>query len=72
MSTDATDAELVRTFKEFDQDGDGFITAVEFKLAMTARGEALTGDELDSILGHTDDDKDRLISFEEFVEAWNA
>jgi Ca2+-binding EF-hand superfamily protein len=68
----STDDELLRTFKEFDQDGDGFITAMEFKLAMTARGEAVTGDELDSILGNADDDQDRLISFAEFVEAWNA
>jgi Ca2+-binding EF-hand superfamily protein len=68
----STDDELLRTFKEFDQDADGFITAMEFKLAMTARGEAVTGDELDSILGNTDGDQDRLISFAEFVKAWNA
>ena len=67
-----SDDELLRTFNEFDQDGDGFITAVEFKLAMTARGEAITGDELGSILDHTDGDADRLISFEEFSKAWNA
>jgi Ca2+-binding EF-hand superfamily protein len=68
----STDDELLQTFKEFDQDGDGYITAVEFKLAMTARGEGVTGDEIDSILDNTDGDQDRLISFAEFVQAWNG
>ena len=68
----STDDELLQTFKEFDHDGDGFITPVEFKLAMTARGEAITGSEIDSIMDSTDGDEDRLISFDEFVKAWNA
>jgi Ca2+-binding EF-hand superfamily protein len=61
-----------QTFKEFDYDGDGYITAVEFKLAMTARREAVTGDEIDSIFMHADNDQDGRINLAEFTEAWNS
>ena len=64
--------ELAQTFKEFDYDGDGYITAVEFKLAMTARRETIIGDELDSIFEHADHDRDGKINLAEFTEAWNA
>jgi calmodulin len=64
--------ELDRTFKEFDQDGDGYITAVEFKLAMTARQEEISGDEIDSIFKHADTDGDGKINLIEFIAAWDA
>jgi Ca2+-binding EF-hand superfamily protein len=64
--------ELSQTFKEFDQDDDGYITAVEFKLAMTARREQISGDEIDSIFEHADSDRDGKINLAEFTEAWNT
>jgi Ca2+-binding EF-hand superfamily protein len=64
--------ELSQTFKEFDQDGDGYITAVEFKLAMTGRREEITGDEIDSIFEHADGDGDGKINLIEFIVAWDA
>jgi Ca2+-binding EF-hand superfamily protein len=64
--------ELTETFKEFDYDGDGYITAVEFKLAMTARHEQVTGDEIDSIFDHADNDRDGKIDLAEFTKAWNS
>lgn len=66
------DEEAAKTFAEFDYDADGYITVVEFKLAMTARHEQVTGDELDSIFEHADDDNDGKINQAEFIEAWNA
>lgn len=66
------DAEAIQAFKEFDYDGDGYVTAVEFKLAMTARREQVTGDEIDSIFAHADQDNDGKINEAEFVRAWNA
>jgi Ca2+-binding EF-hand superfamily protein len=66
------DAEAIRAFKEFDYDGDGYITAVEFKLAMTARHEQVSGDEIDSIFAHADTNNDGKIDEAEFVRAWNA
>ncbi|MDN3351143.1 EF-hand domain-containing protein [Actinomadura sp. DC4] len=66
------DEEAAKTFQEFDYDGDGFVTAMEFKLAMTARHEQVTGDEIDSIFGHADKDDDGKINQAEFIKAWNA
>jgi Ca2+-binding EF-hand superfamily protein len=64
--------ELSQTFKEFDQDGDGYITAVEFKLAMSARREEISGEEIDSIFEHADSDGDGKINLIEFIVAWDA
>jgi|tagenome__1003787_1003787.scaffolds.fasta_scaffold20276686_3 Ca2+-binding EF-hand superfamily protein len=66
------DEDAAKTFQEFDYDGDGFVTAVEFKLAMTARHERVTGDEIDSIFGHADKDNDGKINQAEFIAAWNS
>jgi Ca2+-binding EF-hand superfamily protein len=66
------DDDFDQTFKEFDQDGDGHITKVEFKLAMAGRHEKVTGDELDSIFEHADEDGDGKINLVEFAKAWNA
>ncbi len=68
----STDNEAVQTFKEFDYDGDGYVTAVEFKLAMTARRETVSGDDIDSIFSHADKDGDGRINLAEFTKAWNA
>ena len=68
----SADNEAVQTFQEFDYDGDGYVTAVEFKLAMTARHESVSGDDIDSIFLHADKDGDGRIDLAEFTEAWNA
>jgi Ca2+-binding EF-hand superfamily protein len=64
--------DLERTFKEFDVDGDGLITEVEFRFAMNTRQEPVTGDEINSIFAHADNDGDGRINLAEFVEAWNS
>lgn len=61
-----------QTFKEFDVDGDGLITEVEFRFAMAKRQEPITGDEINSIFANADDDGDGKIGLTEFLEAWNA
>ena len=66
------DEAAAKTFQEFDYDGDGYVTAMEFKLAMTARHEQVTGDEIDSIFDHADNDNDGKINQAEFIVAWNA
>ncbi len=67
----ATDAELTATFAEFDGNGDGQITSVEFQAAMAARGEEITEQEITEIFADADTDKDGTISFPEFTTAWN-
>ncbi len=67
----STNDELTRTFSELDMNDDGQITAQEFAAAMSARGESITGAEIESIFADADVDKDGRISFEEFAAAWN-
>lgn len=67
----STNEEIVQTFKEFDGDGDGRITAKEFLVAMTARGESVSKEDLESIFADADGDSDGRISLDEFTQAWN-
>ena len=68
----AADDELTRTFVEFDSDGDGRITADEFRRAMATRGEETTDKDLDEIFGKADPDRDGRIDLAEFTIAWDA
>ncbi|WP_021595346.1 EF-hand domain-containing protein [Actinomadura welshii] len=68
------DLDPTATFKEFDRDGDGYITRDEFAAAMAARGEEVTPGELDSIFRAADEkdgDADGRISLAEFLVAWD-
>jgi Ca2+-binding EF-hand superfamily protein len=68
------DLDPTTTFKEFDRDGDGYVTREEFAAAMNARGEEVTPAELDSIFrgaDQRDGDADGRISLAEFLVAWD-
>lgn len=65
------DTDLASTFTELDEDGDGQITGAEFAAAMAARGESITGAEIDSIFADADVDRDGRISLTEFTAAWH-
>jgi len=67
-----TNDELTRTFTEFDGDGDGRITADEFRQAMATRGEETSDKDLEQIFGKADHDEDGKIDLAEFTEAWDA
>ena len=64
--------ELTATFTEFDGDGDGRITADEFRQAMATRGEETSDKDLEQIFGKADTDKDGRIDLAEFTKAWDA
>ena len=64
--------ELAATFTEFDGDGDGRITADEFRQAMATRGEETSDKDLEQIFGKADHDKDGRIDLAEFTKAWDA
>ena len=54
--------ELIDSFRVFDIDGDGFITAAELKRVMTEYGEPLTDDEVEYMIREADLDGDGRIS----------
>eukprot|EP00301_Raphidiophrys_heterophryoidea_P008306 c13101_g1_i6.p1 GENE.c13101_g1_i6~~c13101_g1_i6.p1 ORF type:complete len:103 (-),score=33.67 c13101_g1_i6:110-418(-) len=59
--------ELRDAFKVFDRDGNGKISATEFKFILTNLGDALTQEEVDDVIGEVDVDGDGQINFEEFA-----
>jgi len=63
-----TDQELIRlAFKVFDKDGNGFITAQEFKRFMTTMGEKFSEEEVDEIIREFDKDGDEQVR-EQFLD----
>ncbi len=52
------------SFRVFDKDGNGSITADEFKHFMTTMGEKFSEEEVDEIIHEVDKDGDGEIDFE--------
>ena len=63
-----TEEELLKAFKIFDKDGNGFISAAELRNVMTSLGEKLTEEEIEDLIKEADIDSDGLISYHEFVK----
>ncbi|MFF9479840.1 EF-hand domain-containing protein [Streptomyces sp. NPDC014733] len=54
-------------FARFDEDGDGLVTAEEFRRAMAEMGDRyLTGATAQTIINSKDTDGDGRLSFDEF------
>lgn len=61
--------EARKQFQRIDTDGDGFITAAEFKAALAQEGDwNVTESVAEAIIAAQDLNGDKLLSFEEF---WN-
>ncbi|MER7395139.1 EF-hand domain-containing protein [Streptomyces sp. NPDC000151] len=59
-------------FARFDANGDGMVTAEEFKHAMAEMGDAyVTGPVAEAVLKSKDTNNDGLMSFDEFWTALN-
>ncbi|NGO07653.1 EF-hand domain-containing protein [Streptomyces sp. HC44] len=61
--------EARKQFQRIDTDGDGFITAAEFKTALAQGGDwNVTESVAESVIADRDLNGDKLLSFDEF---WN-
>ncbi|MFB7086519.1 EF-hand domain-containing protein [Streptomyces sp. NPDC056296] len=59
--------EARKQFERIDTDGDGFITAAEFKTALAQGGDwNVTESVAEAIIAGRDLDRDKLLSFDEF------
>ncbi|MEV1026175.1 EF-hand domain-containing protein [Streptomyces sp. NPDC050264] len=59
--------EARKAFARFDADGDGFITAAEYKSAMAQMGDFnVTESVAEVLIARQDTDGDKLLSFDEF------
>jgi len=55
--------ELQQSFKVFDINGDGYISAAELRQAMTTIGEKMTEKDINDIIKQWDTDGDGKISY---------
>lgn len=60
------DEDIAHSFRVFDRDGDGLITAEELKLTMNNLGEPLTEEEVQAMISEADLDGDGKINYQEF------
>jgi len=56
--------ELRESFKVFDKNGDGYISASELRQVMFTLGEKLTDDEVNEMIREADVDGDGLVNYE--------
>ncbi|MGH4033659.1 EF-hand domain-containing protein [Actinomycetota bacterium Odt1-20B] len=64
--------EARKTFDRFDADGDGFITAAEWKTAMAQMGDFhVTETVAEAVIGTKDLNSDKKLSFDEFWASLN-
>ncbi|XP_044474908.1 probable calcium-binding protein CML29 [Mangifera indica] len=59
---------LVNTFKAFDSDNDGSITAAELGGILSSLGHTASEEDVSAMVQQADKDKDGLLSLEEFLE----
>ncbi|XP_071164319.1 uncharacterized protein [Mytilus edulis] len=60
------------TFKFFDKNGDGVITARELRMVMSNLGEKMTDDEISAMIHEADNNGDGVIDYEEFSKVMMA
>jgi Ca2+-binding EF-hand superfamily protein len=59
--------EARKAFQRFDADGDGFITAAEYKSAMAQMGDFnVTESVAEALIARQDANGDKVLSFDEF------
>ena len=61
--------ELRESFKVFDKNGDGYISASELRQVMMTLGEKLTDDEVEEMIREADIDGDGLVNYEGTMSA---
>ena len=67
MAETESEQDIGATFKVFDKDGNGFISADELRHVINNFGEKLTDEEVDEYIRDADIDDDGQINYEEFV-----
>jgi calmodulin len=65
-ANDSTD-EITESFSVFDKDGNGYISAVEFKHILVTMGEALSEKEIKEVMKEVDIDSHGMINYNEFA-----
>lgn len=70
VEDDDDEDEVLRAFKSFDKDQNGYITNTEFRYILTKLGESFTDQEVDTLFRECDLNDDGRLDYEEFIEFW--
>ena len=61
------EAEIRESFKIFDKNGSGLISAAELRHVMTNLGEPLTAEEVEEIISAVELDDQGMLNYDEFI-----
>jgi calmodulin len=61
---------VIRAFRTFDKDKNGYLDCREFRYILTRLGDRFTDQEVDEIFKEADLNHDGKIQYEEFVNLW--
>jgi calmodulin len=67
----ASREKLVEAFKEFDKDGNGFITADELKKVLAELQVDVSDEEINEVLKVVDQNGDGKINIDEFIAVFS-
>ncbi|CAJ0929776.1 unnamed protein product [Ranitomeya imitator] len=67
-----SEEEIREAFREFDKDGNGYLSAAELSLVMKNLSAKLTNEEVDDMIREADIDGDGQVNYEEFVQMMTA
>lgn len=65
---DVVEDDLVKAFKVFDKDGNGFIDSRELKDIMKGLGEVMTDKDIEVMISEADIDGDGKLNYQEFAK----
>ncbi|XP_070556029.1 calmodulin-like [Ptychodera flava] len=65
---DRSKDDLYQAFREFDRNGDGYITIDELRRTMKKLGETISEDELREMMKEADQDGDGRVNYKEFAK----
>jgi len=69
---DTEEEDVIRAFKVFDKDNNGYLTCAEFKHILTTLGDKFTEDEVDEVFREANLKGDGKLNYVEFVDFWKS
>ena len=61
------EAEIRESFKIFDKNGSGLISAAELRHVMSSLGEPLSAEEVEELIGQVEIDDQGMLQYEDFI-----